>query len=315
MRKKTHEEFIEEMGVKNPNVKIIGRYNGALTNIECQCKDCGHVWEAKPEKLVRGTGCPKCFIERRKTKITRTHEEFVDIMSKINPQIQIIGTYVRNKVKIKCKCSICEHEWETLPSNLIQGFGCPKCAATKRKEDFSKTHEEFIEEMKVKNPKVKIIGKYINNRTKILCECITCGHVWSAEPGSLLKAKGTGCPKCNFSKGENKIDEFLCRYNICNIPQKKFDDLIGIHGGKLSYDFYIPSFNLLIEYQGEQHYQPIKFGKSIEYGKRRLKNQQMNDSIKREYAKKHNIELLEIPYWDYENIEQILESRLLKQSA
>ena len=41
----------------------------------------------------------------------------------------------------------------------------------------------------------------------------------------------------------------------------------------------------------------------------------MNDSIKREYAKKHNIELLEIPYWDFDNIEQILESRLLKQSA
>lgn len=81
------------------------------------------------------------------------------------------------------------------------------------------------------------------------------------------------------------------------------------------YDFYIPSFNLLIEYQGEQHYQHIKFDKTIEYGKRRLKNQQMNDSIKREYAKKHNIELLEIHYWDFDNIEQILESRLLKQSA
>lgn len=270
---------------------------------------------SQARKISTYTGCPKCFIERRRTKITRTHEEFVDIMSKINPQIQIIGTYVRNKVKIKCKCSICEHEWETLPSNLIQGFGCPKCASEKRKEDFSKTHEEFVEEMKVKNSKVKIIGKYVNNRTKISCECVTCGHVWSAEPGNLLKANGTGCPKCNFSKGENKIDEFLCRYNIGNIPQKKFDDLIGIYGGKLSYDFYIPSFNLLIEYQGEQHYQPIKFGKTIEYGKRRLKNQQMNDSIKREYAKKHNIELLAIPYWDFDNIEQILESRLLKQSA
>lgn len=85
------------MGVKNPNVKIIGTYNGALTNIECQCKDCGHVWEAKPEKLVRGTGCPKCFIERRRTKITRTHEEFVEEMKVKNSKVKIIGKYVNNR--------------------------------------------------------------------------------------------------------------------------------------------------------------------------------------------------------------------------
>lgn len=315
MRKKTQEEFVEEMALKNPNVKITGKYNGALTNIDCQCKDCGYMWEAKPEKLVRGTGCPKCFIERRKNKITRTHNEFIDIMSKINPKIQILGTYVRNKAKIKCKCLVCKNEWETLPSNLIQGSGCQKCASQKKKEDFSKTHEEFVKELKSKNPKIKVIGKYVNNKTKILCECITCGHTWNVEPGNLLKENGTGCPKCNFSKGENKIDKFLNQYCITNIPQKKFDDLIGIKGWKLSYDFYIPSFNLLIEYQGEQHYHPIKFGKTIEYGKKRLKTQQMNDSIKREYAKRHNIELLEIPYWEFENIEKILESRLVKQSA
>lgn len=315
MRKKTHEEFVKEMTDKNPSVKIIGKYNGALTDVDCQCEKCNYIWKAKPEKLVRGTGCPKCFIERRKTKITRTHEEFVDIMSKINPQIQIIGTYVRNKVKVKSKCLICGHEWNTLPSNLLQGFGCPKCVSNKRKEDLLKSHEEFIEELKIKNPKIKVIGKYVNNRTKILCKCVVCEHTWSAEPGNLLRTNGTGCPKCNFSKGEKKIDEFLCTHDIANIPQKKFDDLVGIHGWKLSYDFYIPSFNVLIEYQGEQHYEPIKFGKTIEYGIKRLKTQQMNDSIKREYAKNNNMELLEIPYWEFDNIEEILESRLLKQSA
>ena len=41
----------------------------------------------------------------------------------------------------------------------------------------------------------------------------------------------------------------------------------------------------------------------------------MNDSIKRKYVKNNNIRLLEIPYWEFDNIEEILKSRLLKQSA
>lgn len=176
-----------------------------------------------------------------------------------------------------------------------------------------KTHEEFVKEMTDKNPSVKIIGKYNGALTDVDCQCEKCDYIWKAKPEKSVR--GTDCPKCNFSKGEKKIDEFLCTHDIANIPQKKFDDLVGIHGWKLSYDFYIPSFNVLIEYQGEQHYEPIKFGKTIEYGIKRLKTQQMNDSIKREYAKNNNMKLLEIPYWEFDNIEEILESRLLKQSA
>ena len=73
---------------------------------------------------------------------------------------------------------------------------------------------------------------------------------------------------------------------------------------------------MLIEVQGEQHYQPVCFGGiSKDEAIHKFKIQQIKDNIKREYCKNKNIQLLEIPYWDYKNIEQILESRLLKQSA
>lgn len=92
---------------------------------------------------------------------------------------------------------------------------------------------------------------------------------------------------------------------------------VKIYGdnGKLSYDFYLKDYDLLIEIQGLQHYKPVElFG-----GEEQFKIQQEHDKRKREYAKSHNIELLEIWYWDKDNIEEILSKKLnindIKKSA
>ena len=74
--------------------------------------------------------------------------------------------------------------------------------------------------------------------------------------------------------------------------QAKFDDLIGTGNRKLSFDFYVYTYNLLIEYQGEQHYRPVEYFGGIE----QFKIQQEHDRRKREYAKNNDINLLEIRY-------------------
>lgn len=80
--------------------------------------------------------------------------------------------------------------------------------------------------------------------------------------------------------------------------------MTGVKGGLLSYDFYLPNYNLLIEYQGEQHKKVVDyFG-----GESGLKVRQEHDYRKKQYAKEHNIQLLEI--WYNENIEQKLKETL-----
>ena len=71
-RKKTHEEFVEEMKVKNPNIKILGKYKTAKEKVECLCSICKHEWEATPSSLLSGRGCPRC-----NNQFKRTHEQFV----------------------------------------------------------------------------------------------------------------------------------------------------------------------------------------------------------------------------------------------
>jgi very-short-patch-repair endonuclease len=77
------------------------------------------------------------------------------------------------------------------------------------------------------------------------------------------------------------------------------------------YDFYIPSNNLLIEYDGKQHYMiGSRFGSFIST-KKDLDDIQYRDKLKTEYAVKNNIKLLRIKYTEFKNIEEILTKELL----
>jgi len=139
--------------------------------------------------------------------------------------------------------------------------------------------------------------------------------------------KNSRCPECNKSKGEKRIDNFLVSNNWIKIlqkdfeqlinedkydknyfiPQKEFVGLLGLKGGLLSYDFYIPKYNLLIEYQGIQHEKYIPgFHESYDDFLKQVEH----DRRKREYAKINNIKLLEIWYYNFDKIQEILEIEL-----
>ena len=122
---------------------------------------------------------------------------------------------------------------------------------------------------------------------------------------------GNRCPKCKESKGEKKIKEYLKNYSIYFIPQKTFPNLLGVGNGNLSYDFYIPDYNLLIEYQGQYHDGTARYKKETqEEYEERVERQKEHDRRKKEYAKENNIKLLEIWYWDFNNITEILNKEL-----
>ena len=85
-----------------------------------------------------------------------THEEFIEKFYKKNKNaenIEILGEYVNNATKIKCKCKIDGHEWEVKPNDLLNNHGCPKCVGNIK----NKTTEYFINELKEINDNIEII--------------------------------------------------------------------------------------------------------------------------------------------------------------
>lgn len=101
---------------------------------------------------------------------------------------------------------------------------------------------------------------------------------------------------------------------IVNEYEKYYPDLKDIL--PLSYDFYLPDYNLLIECNGRQHYEPVQFnGKTIEEAKEDFEIQKRHDKLKEEYARNNKINLLIISYKEIDDTEKILNEKLLEKAA
>ena len=116
-----------------------------------------------------------------------------------------------------------------------------------------------------------------------------------------LKNQECRCPICNVSKGEQKIINWLEENDVKFIYNKEyFKNLLGVRGGLLRPDFIIENKGIWIEYDGEFHFDKY-------YGGQNFEVMIMNDNIKRRYAKENGWKLIRIPYWEFDNIEEILE--------
>lgn len=141
--------------------------------------------------------------------------------------------------------------------------------------------------------------------------CRECGEIFTTSYGSFSHSNGRQvCPKCSstISTGELKVKNFLIDSNVDFQMQYRFKDCKNKVA--LPFDFYLPKINTCIEYDGEGHYIPIQRGMSLEEAEIVLSEIKYRDAIKTEYCQNNNIGLIRIPYWEYENIEQILTKEL-----
>ena len=147
----------------------------------------------------------------------------------------------------------------------------------------------------------------ITNKRKIIIICPKHGEFLQI-PNSHLTQRG--CPKCKSSIGELKILHYLKKNNVVHEYQKTFDDCKNPKTNwKLRFDFYIPSKNLLVEYDGPQHFSTARMGK-YKYSIKDLKYTKYKDIVKTDYAISKQIKLLRIKFTEQHNIENILNQNL-----
>lgn len=306
--KKTHKEFVEEVyNLYKNEYEILGEYINAKTKIliKHNCVNCNnHEWNITPNNFLRGKKCPICF-----GKIKKDEQYFKNKLYELNNDEYILLSEYKNtysKVLIKHNCDKCNnYEWYIRPNKILSGTKCPKCANVAKK-----THSEFLQEVfDLVGNEYAVIGEYKNAHEKILVQhnCIECGNFnYYVEPNNFIKNRR--CPSCKNSKGEKIIFNFLTKNNILFIQEYKYEELKSDMGFLLRFDFAILNKSnciiSLIEYDGEGHYNKNAFGEksyeTIIY----------HDKLKDEYCKKNNIKLIRIPYWDFDNIEKILNNEL-----
>lgn len=311
-KRKTLEQFKSDVYnlVGNDYLVKSNNYKNAHTKINFihNVEGCNKEFQMTPNTFLSGNGCPHCRYINLSNIMRKSQEQFEnDVKNLKGDEYSVMGEYIDSKTKIKMLHNKCGRDFNIFPSWFLQGYGCTHCTNEELLKNKTKSQEEFEHEIKeLTNNEYSVVGKYINTQTKISLKHNCCNTIFEVTPTMFLSSK-TRCPICTKnSNGEVSIRHCLNDMNIQYNNHKTFPDLFGTGGGHLSYDFYIPSLNILIEYQGKQHNVPIKyFG-----GEERFKIQKIHDDIKRLYAKEHNIKLLEIWYWDFDNIKTILQNEL-----
>ena len=293
--RKTQEQYVNEVKQINPNIIVLGQYKGMDIPLLHRCLLHNVEWTPYPASILRGCGCAQCASEKLHDKLCKTHEQYVNELANINPNIIVIETYIDAVTPRLHRCSIDGYEWYARPANILFGNGCPKCS-----RHITRTHEEYVAEVALINSNIEVVGTYINATTHILHRCKIDGNEWYARPDDILH--GRGCPQCKESKGERQVRQWLDMHCIAYETQYKFVDCRD--NKPLPFDFYLFDHNCCVEYDGKQHFEPVDyFG-----GQQGFDYTQKHDAIKNQYCIENNIKLLRIPY--YANVEEELNNFL-----
>ena len=195
--------------------------------------------------------------------------------------------------KCQCECgNIVEVNGAFLRSGKTKSCGCLRGIVAKETHSNPIIGRTFGKLTVIKETKDRS-GPYIVYE----CKC-SCGSIVKVSSHNLSSGNTQSCG-CMRSKGEFLIGKILQELNIAFEKQKTFPNLLG-KVNVLRFDFYLPEYNTCIEYQGKQHYSSIDyFG-----GEEQLQIQQSYDKTKEKYCKEHDIKLIQIPYYDYEKINE-----------
>ena len=258
------------------------------------------------DSIKRGSKCKQCsMFEDGRRKALNAHE-VENIVSQKNGDILINPQeYINHSTKnLRIICGSCGKQFITSLSSIENGGGrCLDCKAKTNAAQLRRSKETIIEiannvDVQILNPQDYIDGSTYN----MVAICPKCNKQFITSIDRLINYKPL-CQKCRntISIGQIKLEEIFKRHNIRYIRGKTFQGCI--YKRKLIFDFYLPDYNLCVEFDGQQHFQPVFGEESYEAGK-------IRDEIKNNYCLKNNIGLLRIPYYEGNKMEEIVLNRI-----
>lgn len=235
----------------------------------------------KVASLHLKSGCLRCSNNRKfhidDVKELLSTNKFFDILP--------FSNYLGNRQKINVLCKDKGHiSIKSIHHLLSNNVNCSICS-----KKYKQNKEEWIEMCNnVHNNKYNyFLADYVNVNSKVNIICPIHGEFRQL---AFSHKNGSGCRKCNKSIGENIISEILHKHKIRNEEQKTFSNLK--YKSNLYFDFYLPEYNLCIEFDGLQHSKAYYFFGGEDGLNERIKR----DEMKNKYCIENSIRLLRISY-------------------
>ena len=282
----------KKLAAKKNGKCLSTEYVNVSTKMKWQC-EIGHVWYAIYDKVRSKTWCPECARNARKNTIGDCKK----LAAKKNGKC-LSTEYINNKTKMKWQCKE-GHVFESRYINIISDKWCPKCYNKRRSFGIKLTIEYCREIAKNRNGRC-LSNRYIDVNTKMKWQCKK-GHIWRATTDSINQ--GTWCPACGTGKTQYSLLQIIktifSKYDV--LPEfNDFDWLYTDKGRKQSIDIYVPKLKLAIEYDGEQHFMPVKFGNySGIVAREKYKRTVELDEMKNRKIKEHPLDVKYFIRFDY----------------
>lgn len=316
------EKWSYERLVREGKKKYNDRFDYLQSNIKkgndlvaIKCNVCGTIFYQSPKNHINSIqgGCPTCKYKYIAQNEKISFEDFKTKATLIHKGKYIYNkdtfTDMHSKVGVVCK----KHGlFFTYPHNHLKGSNCPACTNERISQNQTLSKDDFLERSINKHGNKYDYSNvnYVSSGTKVEIVCPIHGSFLQTPHNHW---KGEGCPLCaidnraftaRISLGEKKIAWFFDQNNIIYKKQYRIKDSNIKVRSYLLADYFLPEYNAIVEYNGEQHYKPISFFG----GEKVFKRQQERDMALRQYCKEHKIKLIEIPYWELDNIDTMLTS-------
>lgn len=291
-KKKTLEEFIKQSNSVHGNKYDYSKtvYKGNHENVEIICPEHGSFLQ-RPCHHLNGFGCSSCSGKKQLNT-----EEFIERCKSIygDKYDYSLVNYKNMKEHVIIICPT-HGKFSQKPLHHINKHECPSC----KHRSYAYNTDDFI------SKSIEVHGNkydyskvnYTSRKNKVTIICKKHGEFLQRADDHI---RGCGCGKCRSSKGERYIEKILQKNKIEFERQYKFEDCRNKR--PLPFDFYIPSMNMCIEYDGQQHYDE----NNIYHSKQLV----INDKIKTKYCQDKGIVLLRIVDQKIDDVERILMNKI-----
>lgn len=274
-------------------------YTTAKSRVTPSCRTHGE-WSVLPQNFLKGTGCPACAKSERQrslnqsSRIKNITQLFKAVHSDTYDYSQVRYSRIDTPVTIICP----KHgSFQQRPLNHLQGKGCHRCGAERRRAGLLLSQDEVIKRFHEEHGDLFDYSEftYRDFKTKSTIVCREHGPFQMNAQGHL---EGKGCPACSETKGERQVARWLTENGVAFLRQfsvklRKTDNA-RYH---VRFDFLLPSERTLIEYDGEQHFRAIAFfGMAKRTASHIFADTVRRDKAKNRWAATNRYSLIRIKY-------------------
>lgn len=197
MNKKTTEQFKKEVfDLVGNEYEVLGEYISSNTKIEIKHNTCGHIFTVCPVFFLRGTRCPNCAGNLKKTT-----EQFKEELFKMyGNEYEVLGEYINNHTKIELLHKTCGNKIFVIPSSILSGHKCGYCFGAK-KESLENIQEQIYN---IVGDEYSVVD--CDGASKITLKHNICGYTYPVMRGNFIN-KGYRCQYCqgNYQKTTEEI--------------------------------------------------------------------------------------------------------------